>query len=667
MHAEIFNNFKKNNRNRIYHFLYLLIIILVCQNCIICNNEESDIIINSEINISNSYFITEIDEIDNMISMIKEKIKNGAYDETIKNIIDNGIDSFESLYNITFQITTTKNQHNIKYNTTSILDLGECENILKAKNKINVSLPLIIFKIDFTFPDLLIPIVEYEIYNPLDKSELNLSSCNKTINLRLPFLINENRTFIYDPNSDYYTNECAPYTTEKGTDFLIKDRKKQYIENKLSLCEDNCEYIEYRINDSQISCNCKIKNKFYSFSELINKTNLLSNDFDLSEIDLGFLNILSCTKILFSINNLKTNISFYIIAFSIFFFIVSIFIFIFCGYKNLLSYMNDILGIRFIFGDSKIKRKKFTRKKIKNKNNECNPPLKSRKNIKQINSGINNEIHTLNFMEENETNNKNNKRRYKYNPKNREFTSTMKSRILKEIKINDKFNDTEMNYFSYKQAILYDKRKFCKLYNSLLKAKHPILFGFWPNYDYNIRIIKICIFLLSLVIFYAINNFAFFYEKNISEIYEIEGKYDIIFYYPHILICFVISHIITIIIKLLFLSESNLIELKKLEMANNQNILVTKIKRKFKIKYSIFFIFSFLIFGLFYVFLIPFSSVYKNTQKFVIKNTLMSLAISMVYPFIINIFPCMLRITSLKSKVNDNESMFNLAKFLQYL
>ena len=86
------------------------------------------------------------------------------------------------------------------------------------------------------------------------------------------------------------------------------------------------------------------------------------------------------------------------------------------------------------------------KKKIKNKNNECNPPLKSRKNIKQINSGINNEIHTLNFMEENETNNKNNKRRYKHNPKNREFTSTMKSRILKEIKINDKFNDTEMYY-----------------------------------------------------------------------------------------------------------------------------------------------------------------------------------------------------------------------------
>ena len=29
----------------------------------------------SEINISSSYFITEIDEIDNMISTIKEKIK----------------------------------------------------------------------------------------------------------------------------------------------------------------------------------------------------------------------------------------------------------------------------------------------------------------------------------------------------------------------------------------------------------------------------------------------------------------------------------------------------------------------------------------------------------------------------------------------------------------
>ena len=52
---------------------------------------------------------------------------------------------------------------------------------IKDTYKIDQSLPLIIFKIDYFSPDTLIPIIGYEIYHPLNKSKLDLTYCKEIL------------------------------------------------------------------------------------------------------------------------------------------------------------------------------------------------------------------------------------------------------------------------------------------------------------------------------------------------------------------------------------------------------------------------------------------------------------------------------------------------------
>ena len=88
-----------------------------------------------------------------------------------------------------------------------------------------------------------------------------------------------------------------------------------------------------------------------------------------------------------------------------------------------------------------------------------------------------------------------------------------------------------------------------------------ILFSFCIAKDYNTMIIKLCLFSLSFSIYYAI-NFIFFDDKMLHEIYENGGKYDIMYFLPKIAIAFIISYIITTIIKYIFLSERNIYEIR---------------------------------------------------------------------------------------------------------
>ena len=57
-----------------------------------------------------------------------------------------------------------------------------------------------------------------------------------------------------------------------------------------------------------------------------------------------------------------------------------------------------------------------------------------------------------------------------------------------------------------------------------------------------------------------------------------------------------------------------------------------------------------------------FCAVYKNTQFHLIKDTLISFGTSMITPFVINLFPGMLRIPALKNK---KRIMYKLSKLIQ--
>ena len=245
-------------------------------------------------------------------------------------------------------MTTSDSQKNNTNKNISTLDLGDCEKELKTQYGINGSLPLIIFKIDYYSPDTLIPIVGYEIYHPITKIRLNLSYCEHIlVKLNIPVSIDESKLFKYDPNSDFYNDNCFSYTTENGTDIILNDRKEEFNNNNLSLCQKNCNYTGYVEENKQSSCDCFVKNKIDLISDIIKDQDKLSYSFDSnkSSSSSSFSNIITikCTKALFSKDGLKNNISSYILIIFITQFLVSIILFMKCGYQSLVDDIQDIL------------------------------------------------------------------------------------------------------------------------------------------------------------------------------------------------------------------------------------------------------------------------------------------------------------------------------------
>ena len=287
--------------------------------------------------------------------------------------------------NIIYQITTTENQNITTDNEISKIDLLECEDILKEKYNINKTLPLIILKVDYNTSDTLIPLVGYEIYHPINKSKLDLSYCNNSIILKVPASVDENKIFINDPNSDFYNDNCFSYTTDNGTDIIISDRKQEFVDNNLSLCENNCSYMTYDLDNKQSSCFCFIKNDIELISEMVSNPNKLSNNISLENNDINSLNIktMKCTKELFSKDGLKNNISSYILLIFIFFFLLSIILFMKCGFRLLEEDIRQIL--------SEINTKNKMKKNINNNKNNIlkrSSKTKRKKRSKKYNANF---------------------------------------------------------------------------------------------------------------------------------------------------------------------------------------------------------------------------------------------------------------------------------------
>ena len=184
--------------------------------------------------------------------------------------------------------------------------------------------------------------------------------------------------------------------------------------------------------------------------------------------------------------------------------------------------------------------------------------------------------------------------------------------------------------------------------------------------DYNSWIIKLCIFSLSFSIYYA-TNFFFFDDEIMHDIYEKGGKYDVLYFLPNITFCFIASYYATVIIKFIFLSERNIYNIRKQTTYSNASYISEKERKNLVIKYSIFFIAGIVFLFFFWMLLSSFGAVYQNTQMFIFKNALISFAISLFYPFFINIFPCLFRMCSLNSGNGDKECLYNFSKFLQWL
>lgn len=92
-------------------------------------------------------------------------------DNSIKELINNQEDIILKKNNTIYQLTSSFNQINKNYINISSIKLSECEDMVKEINNISLHDPLIIFKIEKNIQDLLIPLIEYEVFNPKTKKK----------------------------------------------------------------------------------------------------------------------------------------------------------------------------------------------------------------------------------------------------------------------------------------------------------------------------------------------------------------------------------------------------------------------------------------------------------------------------------------------------------------
>ena len=580
--------------------------------------------------------------INKMIDNIKNDILNGSLNsKPLSNL------AFSSLMgndrNIIFSISNLDEQENNNTNI-SVIKLNQCENILRDIYQIDKNDSLSIFKMDFFEEGLLIPIVEYEIYDVKNKRKLDLNYCNNTnIDIIFPVSINENSLFMYNISSEYYNDICFPYTTESKTDIILKDRREEFIKQNLSLCEKNCKYKGYDKINKRAKCNCKVKNKMNLYEEIINdKDKLLKNFVEIKSI--SNIEVIKCYKLLTNKDYIKYNIGFYLMLFIIFNYLVLLFCFILKGFNKLINQIKIILTI------NKTKDEKDKQIKIMTPKNQIDTNSK-----RNFDFNDKTKIISMNLLRTNGDFSIKSYSKIEF-PKQKLIDLDNSTNINN--KNNFKYNDYEINSLDYNDAIIADKRSYALYYFSLLKTKHLIIFTFYTKNDYNSRIIKFCLFLFFFSLYISVNA-LFFNDSTMHKIYIEKGRYNLVYQIPQIVYSTIISNVINSLIKYFSLTETEIIDLKQKKKK------VKNFIKRFIIKFVIFFLLSFAFLFIFWFYLTCFCAVYYNTQIQLVIDTLISFGLSLLYPFGLYLIPGLFRIPALV--IPNSLCLYKVSKYFQII
>ena len=241
--------------------------------------------------------------------------------------------------------------------------------------------------------------------------------------------------------------------------------------------------------------------------------------------------------------------------------------------------------------------------------------------------------------------------RKKFKAKTKNYIMKTDNGALNEEKGDEKqkeegLDNFELNDLEYEEAIKLDKRSFIQIYWNLLKREHLILFTFFVRNDYNITWIKFCRFIFLLCTDMALNVF-FFSDETMHKMYLSYGKYDFIQQIPQIIYSTVVSQVIEVFLCFLSLTDKHYYEIKNMEIKDKYKIF--SILKCIKRKLTTFLIFTFIMFAFYWYTIACFCAVYKNTQIAFIKDSLSSFGLGLLYPFILYLFPALLRLIALRT------------------
>ena len=653
------------------------------------------------INITNYTNIeTKIDEDnkkeeDKMVEKIREELITN-FNLTKKDVI---IQQKNSI----ITITNTENQKKEKKSNKTTIDFGECEIKIKEAYNISKNESLYILKIDIKQEGYKIPKIEYELYYPLFGSsliKLDLIACqNTSLEFSIPIVINDNID-IRNSSSAYYNDICYTTKSENCKMITLLDRQKYFIDNNLTICEEDCNFTYYNNSIEKATCLCKVKLNSTSISESKFNPEKLSNKFNSYINYIANFQILSCYKMIFSWVSFTNNYANIILILIILLLFFTIIVFYCKDYHKIFEIINTISFIKIKMGKvNKIIAQKDKKENIKttiNNNNRVfnsinnsikininkfkksirkNKFIKIKnkstpiKNSRNANSKIKNNTSSLKSKSilNNNASNLNNPSQINFKNLSGEKYKNLSQKQIKNIAIKiNKLSETEKNNLSYKEAIKKDKRAFSIYYISLIRTKHILFFSFLPNIDYNSRMLKIFIFFFKFSTDFVVNA-LFFDDETMHKSCKPNGKYNFIYDLPQIIYSPIITGTICAIIKNMALTDQTIISLKQNKEKDKKQInnKMNSIQINLKIKFIIFFIINLLLLFVFWFYLGCFCAVYKNTQIPLIIDTISSFITSMIYPFGIYLLPAIFRIYALKDK--KKEYIYKFSSLLQMI
>ena len=203
----------------------------------------------------------------------------------------------------------------------------------------------------------------------------------------------------------------------------------------------------------------------------------------------------------------------------------------------------------------------------------------------------------------------------------------------------------------YEEALIYDKRFFMRMYFSFLQESQIIVNTFFSKNYLDLFVIKLSFLTFTFQISFFLNA-LFYTEDYISEAYHNNGVLEFISSLPKSIYSFIVTLIITNLLRKLSNSKSELMRII-FEQRNTENYInLINIKLlKLRKKLVIYFILIVLL-GLFFLYYVTaFCAVYCNSQKFWLVGCVESFALDSLVTLIVCMFITLFRYVSIKKAI----------------
>ena len=226
-----------------------------------------------------------------------------------------------------YEITNTKNELELLKNMSNIpnktiIDLGECENTLRKHYHINESDSLIIVKSEQKSDKAQNKNIDFNVYEPYNRTKLNLSLCDEQpINVLIPLELNEETKQLYeqikesgynmfDINDPFYQDICTPFDSEDGTDISLADRINYIYNNDNVKCQPNCKLSLYSVEMHYLNCSCSANsnndNENFERKEKFTAKKIYESFYEV--LKYSNYDIIKCADIIFDVKVVTKNI-----------------------------------------------------------------------------------------------------------------------------------------------------------------------------------------------------------------------------------------------------------------------------------------------------------------------------------------------------------------------